>query len=426
MKISPKQRDFYLHSKAKINILQGAVRSGKSYIACWRFINEIAQDDADYHEYCIICVTIDAFIRNIYVILRQILGARFAWSPGKRQILLDGKKIHVIGASDERAEQKIRGPTFHGAFVDEATIIPESAWRMLVSRCAMGNAKIFATTNPDSSFHWLYTDFIQDNEDVKTWKFNFNDNPILTQEEKVYLERQYRGLWYKRFILGEWVQAEGAVYDFFDEKIHLIDNAPSYAKYFLVGVDYGISNPTSFVMVGFNDESPVKLWVEKEYYYDCKKMMKQKTDAELLDDLVRFCEGYPVKTLYVDPSALSFIVECRRNKLPVKQAKNEVLPGIAFVSTLISAGDLKILKSNRHLINEIHSYVWDEKAQTRGIDQPKKQMDHALDAMRYAVYSHYGHKKDLQESIENERSQFQKLHPMHPNSWGPGWEVYNG
>lgn len=420
MKISPKQIDFYRNSNAKINILQGAVRSGKSYIACWRFINEVVQDKDDSHEYCLITVTNDAFIRNIYVLLRQILGDRFSWFPGKRQLVIDGKKIHVIGASDERAEQKIRGPTFHGAFVDEATIIPESAWRMLVSRCAMGDAKIFATTNPDSPFHWLYADFIKDNADVKAWNFTFEDNPILTEEEKEYLRRQYKGLWYKRFIEGLWIQAEGAIYDFFDEKIHVLSSTPHYCKYYIVGVDYGIANPTAFTLVGFNGDYSPALYVQKEFYYDSKYLQRQKTDAELAQDLVNFCDGIQVKQIYIDPSALSFITECRRLSLPVKQAKNAVMDGIRYSSMLLSSGDLKVDKSCRNLIKEFHSYVWDESAMKRGEDKPRKEHDHLLDSLRYAIFTHFGHRTQLKEKDPTE---FQNYNPsMHKIGWGPGWE----
>lgn len=114
-----------------------------------------------------------------------------------------GKTIHIVGADDERAESKIRGSTLAGAYVDEISIIPEGVFKMLLSRCLMGGARIFGTTNPDSPYHWLKRDYLTDNPDVKSWQFTLKDNPELTQWEKDYLCRQYKGLWYQRFIEGK-------------------------------------------------------------------------------------------------------------------------------------------------------------------------------------------------------------------------------
>ena len=164
-----------------------------------------------------------------------------------------GREVYVVGANDERAEAKrIRGATFAGALVDEATIVPESFFRMLLSRLSVDGAKLFATTNPDSPYHWLKTQFI-DREaelDLKVFKFNLEDNPSLSQNYIKALKSEYQGLWYRRFINGEWVLAEGSVYDFFDQKIHCRREPPSYAKYYVAGVDYGTANPFAAVLSG--------------------------------------------------------------------------------------------------------------------------------------------------------------------------------
>lgn len=301
-----------------------------------------------------------------------------------------GKTLHVIGADDERAESKIRGPTFQGAYVDEATIIPESVFRMLVSRCAMNDAKIFATTNPDSPFHWLKTDFIDNNADVKYWDFNLDDNPKLKKEDKEYLIRQYRGLWYQRFIQGLWVQAEGSIYDFFEERLHVIDWPRSVAQYYLVGIDYGTTNPCSFVLIGVNEDSYPNYWVEDEYYFDSKVHQRQKTDSEYAEDFVKFIDGKSVRAIYVDPSAVSFRTELARAGVQsVYEAKNQVIDGIRTVSTYLNAGSLKICRKCKHLIQEFQSYVWDAKSLIKGEDKPLKANDHALDALRYVIFTHF-------------------------------------
>lgn len=330
---------------------------------------------------------------------------------GKREMYLWGKKIHVIGADDDRAESKVRGATFAGAYVDEVSIVPEAVFKMLLSRCVMGGGVIFCTTNPDSPFHWLKRDFLTDNPDVKSWKFVLDDNPVLTKDEKDYLIRQYKGLWYQRYILGLWVQAQGAIYDFFDPKLHVIDFPPGQAQEYLCGVDYGTTLPCSFVMVGVNKSKFPNMWVERCYYFDSKVAQRQKTDSEYAADFLEFVRERPVKATYIDPSAASFKLELSRAGVQgLYDAENEVLDGIRLVSNLLMNGTLKICRGCDALIKEMQSYVWDPKCAKLGEDKPLKQSDHACDALRYLCYTHMFNKGGTRLSPQDlERNQQEAL-----------------
>lgn len=386
--ISPKQLRSLKESNARINIWEGAVRSGKTYISVWRFIQELTYGPPG--EYCIIARTYDSFKRNLLRQFTDKIGIDARYYAGKREMHVWGKTVHIIGADDERAETKIRGPTFMGAYVDEITIIPETVFKMLVSRCAMGNARIFGTTNPDSPYHWLKRDYLTDNPDVASWQFVLEDNPHLPEYDRQYLIRQYRGLWYQRFIEGKWVQAEGAIYDFFEEKNHVIDFALSEATHYIVGVDYGTVNPCAFVLIGINFSRYPNLWVEDEYYFDSKIHQRQKTDAEYGQDFLHFIQNRKIEAIYIDPSAASFKLELQKIGVErLYEAENEVNDGIREVSKYLNQGTLKICRKCHHLIKEFQSYVWDPKSTKLGIDKPLKENDHALDALRYGIYSHF-------------------------------------
>lgn len=387
MEPSQLQIQSFKEADAKINIWEGAVRSGKTYISLWRFLAELAEGPEG--EYVLITRTFDSFKRNVLPELTKMIGIDAKYFKGNRELNIYGKTIHIVGADDERAEAKIRGPTFSGAYVDEITIIPESVFKMLISRCAMRGAKIFGTTNPDSPYHWLKRDYLEGNPDVKNWKFTLNDNPELKPEDREYLKRQYKGLWYQRFIEGKWVQAEGSVYDFFDDKIHVINQAPSYTASYFVGIDYGTTNPCAFVLIGHDPSRYPNFWVEDEYYYESRVRQRQKTDTEYADDLRKFIHGRPIKAIYIDPSAVSFRVELQKQGVDkLYEANNEVVDGIRFVSKMLNNGSFKILQNCKNLIREFQSYVWDDKAAQRGEDKPKKENDHALDALRYALFTH--------------------------------------
>jgi hypothetical protein len=234
-------------------------------------------------------------------------------------------------------------------------------------------------TNPDSPFHWLKKDYLTDNPDVKSWQFTLEDNPELTTDEKEYLRRQYRGLWFQRFIEGKWVQAEGAIFDFFDPTLHVIPFEPGTPEYSLIGIDYGTTNPTSFVSISVNRNRYPNLWVDSMFYYDSKVHQRQKTDSEYAADLIRFIQGKPVKAIYIDPSAASFKLELSRHSVQnLYDAENEVIDGIRLISKFFNNGTLKICKNCEVLIKEIQGYTWDPNCAKTGKEIPKKASDHCV------------------------------------------------
>lgn len=399
--LSLRQKEAIAKANKPINIWHGAVRSGKTYSSLIRFLIEVLE--APEGDMVVVCRDAFAFRRNILPLLFQLIGNDARYLEGKGLLEIWNRKIHVVGAHDSRAEGKIRGATFRGAYVDEASLIPEVFCQVLVQRCAMGGAKIFMTTNPDSPGHWLKQNYLDNNPDTESFHFTMLDNPKLKQEEREYLERQHKGLWYRRFVLGEWCLAEGAVFDFFDEKVHILSRAPANQKFSIVGIDHGVSNATAFTMIEYNTDVSPTLFVSKEYYWDSKKTSRQKTNTEYAEDLIKFIEGHPVKFIYVDPAAASFKLELRRLgiQVPIRDANNDVLNGVQELTTLLSNGDLKIGKNCRNLIEEMQAYSWDTKKSEKGEDAPISKFNHAIDSMRYAIYSYFGNKISLREQEPN-------------------------
>lgn len=401
--LSPKQVHSLKNSDARLNIWEGPVRSGKSYACFWRWIDFI--QNGPVGPLIITGRTEPTIKRNVIRPLYELIGEDLQYKSGTGEIRLWGRTIDVVGANDERAEAKIRGSEFVGALMDEVTIIPENFVKMLFSRLSLPGATFFGSTNPDSPFHWLKVDFIdkKDKMNVKVFSFVMEDNPSLTEQYKSDLKKEYSGLWYQRYIEGKWVLAEGAIYDMFDENAHTIEFPPGAATGYIVGIDYGTSNPCVFSLIGYNNSLYPNIWLEKEYYYDSKARNRQKTDSEYVDDLKNFISGYNVKAIYVDPSALSFKVEMRRSGITdVIDAVNDVLPGIRFQAQLISNGTYKICKQCVNAIKEYSTYLWDEKASKRGVDQPLKQNDHSCDSQRYALYTHFFDK--MQSSMTEEQA----------------------
>jgi PBSX family phage terminase large subunit len=388
--LSRKQAISILQANARFNIWVGAVRSGKTFASLLAF--EDFCKNGPPGEFMIIGKSRDTIKRNVLYPLRHLLGDRFKFYIGKGEAVLYGRVIHIVGANDDRAVGKIQGSTLAGAYIDEITVIPESVFEMMKSRLSVGGARLYGSTNPDSPFHWFKTKFLDRAKDlhVRSWDFKLEDNPSLDPVFVDNIKREYQGLWYSRYIDGAWVLAEGTIFDFFDREKHTISFPPGAAEYYIVGVDYGTSNPCVFTLIGYSSRTQPNRWLEKEYYWDGRKEQRQKTDSDYANDLKKFLSGYNVKAIYIDPSAVSFKVELAQQGFSgVIDAENEVLDGIRFHSNMLMNGGIKICDNCVHTIHEYGSYRWDDKACARGEDKPKKDNDHCMDSIRYALFTHF-------------------------------------
>lgn len=387
-RFSPKALRSIRESTRRLNIWHGAVRSSKTVSSSVRFLEFIAT--APPGDILISGKTERTVYRNILRPIQDIVGrGNFHYARNTGECTIAGRLCYVAGANDERAEEKIRGMTLIGAYVDEATILPESYFRMLGTRLSLPGAKMFVTTNPDGPFHWLYTDYIQNPDiDAAVFHFELDDNPVLSEEYKAALKAEYSGLWYQRFILGLWVQAEGAVYDMWDESKHVLAAPPGRAEAYYVAIDYGTSNPTVFGLFGVRGKVA---WMEREYYYDPGKTGRQKTDAEYSDALVEFLGDIRPREIIIDPSALSFKVQLRRDGFEnVRNATNAVIDGIRTQGSMLHQGRYFVLRCCTRTIEEYGAYVWDAKAQQKGEDKPVKENDHSKDAERYFLHTVFG------------------------------------
>lgn len=374
--LSEKQKKFIYESTAKINIAHGSVRSGKTHSSLIRFVELV--DRCPDSKIIIIGNSFGAIKENVVKFLKDdLLRGYCVWKGNK--LIVGDKEIRVIGAHDEGSVRAIQGNTHSLAYVDELTTIPYNFVDMLTTRLSHDWSKMIATCNPSSPVHPVKENLIDCGDPGYCYALHFDidDNPALSEQSKADLRTKYTGLFYKRYILGEWVAAEGSVYADFSRKTHVLPRAPHFADNYFVGIDYGIHNAFACVLIGQNNTHSPHLWVEKEFYWDSKKTYRAKLNSELADDVERFLEGYNVRGIYLDPSASSFEVELKRRQIRVLQAENDVYAGITFVANLISNHELKVVSCCENLIGEIEQYVWDAKRAERGDEQPVKKNDHA-------------------------------------------------
>lgn len=388
-----KQLDFmrmWQHNKLKrINLLEGSVSSGKTWISlvAWAFWVKTMPNDPD-SLYLMSARSLTTLKRNCLLLLQSLVGQRnFTFSISAKEGYLFGRHIILEGANDAQAEAKIRGVTLQGAYVDETTKLHKDFFAMILSRLRKPGAKLFATTNPDAPGHWLKVDYIdrQDVIDILVLKFLIDDNTTLPKEYVENIKLEYTGVFYERFILGNWTLAEGLIYPMFEEAIAEPPENEKPSDYCL-SIDYGTQN--AFACIKWALYGSVWYAID-EYYYSGRDEGEQKTDEEYADDLDRFIEDIPKKRIetIIDPSAASFIAVLRkRNRYKVRKADNDVLDGIRESATAMKKGLVKFTSKMVNWKKEMQGYVWDEKvAEKGGEDKPVKIADHCADSFRYLV-----------------------------------------
>jgi hypothetical protein len=429
-----------LSRQSRIAVWEGAVRSGKTIVSLIAWADFLMT--APPGPLLMAGRTTDTLRRNCVDPLTDLLGAenvRVTWGDGRATIL--GRQVHLVGADNTAAETRIRGLTLAGAYVDELTIIggPNGRqwWQMLQTRMSVAGARVIATTNPGSPSHWLLEDYLTraevtvtadgrverdptapDGMRVHRYRFVIDDNVTLPAEYVAAVKASLQGLFYKRFIDGLWVAAEGAVYPMLDvtpggPHVAALADVPVLHRR-IIGIDHGTTNPTHAVALGVDAAGVV--WVTGEYRLT-DPMLTPSQQAERVSAWVaghvapltdadwdrmgpservlaadRASRGLPLPgveetVVVVDPAARGF-----RNawhgvtgRWP-RAADNAVLPGISEVASLLGAGRLRFVDGACPvLLRELSGYAWDAGAQARGVDAPVKKDDHGPDALRYAV-----------------------------------------
>lgn len=386
--------------QVKISVWEGAVSSGKTIASLVAFLIAVAQAPENGLIFCV-GRTLQTVERNIIEVLMQPLGpfgplARYVeHTRGSNIATIFGRTVHLVGASDVRAEGRIRGATASLIYIDEATLVPESFFTMCLSRIRVPGARLIATTNPDGPSHWLRKKFLlrEGRLNMRSWHFELDDNPFLSAAFKDELRSEYVGLWYRRFIRGEWCLAEGAVYDMWSEDRHVVSTLPEIAMWPACGIDYGTSNPFSAEMIGLGVDG--RLYITNEWRYEAKVTRRQLTDPEYSARLRDWAANIPIPGLtargvqprywVVDPSAASFITQLYRDRLRPTLADNAVLDGIRLVSSLLATDRLRVHESCKGWIDEAPGYTWDPDQAEKGIDEPIKAEDHSLDGGRYGL-----------------------------------------
>lgn len=365
-------------------IADGAIRSGKTVCMSLAFV-QWSMHSFNGQNFGMCGKTVGSFRRNVLSVLKQMLPARGYTIRDRRTdnlvVISRGSTenyYYIFGGKDEGSQDLVQGITLAGILLDEIALMPESFVNQATGRCSVDGSKFWCNCNPAGPEHWFKKQWIDERQkrNLLYLHFTMEDNLSLSEQIRARYRAMYTGIFYRRYILGQWCLAEGLVYEFDPEK-HVTDDLPEWGEWY-ISCDYGTLNPFSAGLWCVRDGVAVR---EAEFYHSGRERQHQLTDEEYYRKIEELVGDRDIRYVVIDPSAASFITCIRSHgRFSVRKAKNDVMYGIRLTAMMLQAGVIKIGADCKDAIREFGLYHWDDKGE---VDKPVKENDHAMDDIRY-------------------------------------------
>lgn len=386
-------------------IADGAIRSGKSVAMSLSFVIW-AMSEFEACNFAMCGKTIGSFRRNVLFWLKLMLRSRgYSVSEQRTENLVVVRRgnienyFYVFGGKDERSQDLIQGITLAGVFFDEVALMPESFVNQATGRCSVDSSKFWFNCNPGSPSHWFKTGWIDKRQDKRLLYLHFtmDDNLSLSEAVKERYRGMYTGVFFKRYILGEWKSADGVIYrQFADEpERFILDDVPQDIFIGTMGLDFGGNGSAhAGCLVGIT-RGYRSIVILDEYYR--KEVIDPGT---LTDDVCGFVQRSQAQvratSIWCDSAETTLIkgirIEVFARHIPVEvrnARKGEIIDRIRLCDMLMSQGRFFILRRCKHTIAALSEAVWDSKSPTRDrrLDDGSTNID-SLDALEYALEPH--------------------------------------
>jgi len=379
-------RQFYdlVNSKKRFKVHQGGTRSGKTFAAC-QYLTYLLTTSKEPLVISIIRKTLPALKGSVlrdFVLILQQTGLYFEGTHNKAEnTFIYGDHTVEFLSVDE--PQKIRGRKRNIAFLNEANELNIEDFRQINMRCT---DFLILDFNPSDPVHWIYDEIIP-RDDCDTWITTYKDNKFLSKDLVFEIERmKERDPDYWR-VYGEGQKAVYSARQIFNNWNFLpYDEFPEFdpAAEAVIGLDFGFSNDESAATLIFKKND--KLFIHELLY---KKGM---TNSDLVEYFKKL--GYEDVLFYADAAEPKSIEQIKRDGLLIKPAikgQGSINAGIS----LLKEFDIYVSKESKNIIKEYNNYYWEELKDGTIVNKPKDKFNHAMDSIRYGVYSQYGKKQNF-------------------------------
>lgn len=394
------QQEYFRNATHRWNTKTGATRSGKTYMDYYVIPKRIRNVAGKPGDILLLGHTQGTLVRNVLYPLMDIWGSELVQPirQSDNTAMLFGERCYCLGADKKTSVDKIRGMSVKYCYGDEIVTWSEPVFDMLKSRLDKPYSTFDGTCNPEGRQHW-FKKFLDSDVDIYCQKYTLDDNPTLDPNFVNALKKEYAGtVYYDRYVLGNWVNAEGIIYRKFNDRPDdfIIEDLNGLDLVFAtVGVDFGGGKSAhAFDCTGFSRGLGQIVTVHDYHRKDAA------TPQQLYDDFVQFiieCRlilgNVPLVDIYCDSAEQTLIaglrVEAARRGLKVEihnAKKSPINDRIRFYTAMMGAGRYKILKSCQTTIDALSEAMWDDDKKTVDVrlDDGTTNIDN-LDALEYST-----------------------------------------
>ena len=390
------------HNVCDMVIADGSIRSGKTVAMICGFM-QWSMDTFEGETFILAGKTIGALKRNVIKPLRQILDAwglphNYVSSGDEARIEVGGSTYYLYDAHNEKSQDRLQGLTAAGALADEVALFPQNFVEQMIGRCSVDGSRVWLNCNPENPAHYIKTELIDKAAEKNIYHLHFTmeDNLALPIRTKEMFTRMYTGVFYRRFIKGEWALTDGLVYQQFadDPDLFTITELPPIRQA-SIGVDFGgTGSAHSFTLTGITITNDV---VVLDEYYHSNKKDGVLSPAQLEDAFVAFVRRakarYRVYEVYCDSAEQTMIqgfrVAVARAHLAVEvrnAIKGPINDRIAWFNSMMAQGRFWVFKGCQATVTALREAVYDPKKLTEDVrlDNGTTNID-SLDSMEYSV-----------------------------------------
>jgi PBSX family phage terminase large subunit len=331
---------------------------------------------------------------------KELRGASTSINESRLEIKINNVKGEesMISLRGWESIDSLRGLSFDMLVIDEVAMMRNfwSSWQEVVRPTLTdrkGEVMFISTPKGFNHFYELYNMELDPTKgkEYKSFHFTSYDNPHLAKEEIDKARSEITETRFAQEYLADFKKVEGLVYKEFDRNRHLYDTLPQDTHYdFLGGVDFGFNNPAAVPHI--KRDARGVYWVDNEWY------QTGRTENQIAD-YVLSCKFHRVYPDPENPSAISLLAQKGVNVREVIKNKDSVKNGINKVRDLFKQNKLMINKRCINLIAELESYCYPDSIDGMNeSENPIKENDHLLDAIRYVIYmEHLVRRKIVEE-----------------------------
>jgi phage terminase large subunit len=359
----------------RVIALVGGAGSSKSHSLAQLIISKAYSESKK--DFLIIRKTMPSIRLTCYKLITALLNDyNLPYEINKSEMIITtptGSEIIFRGLDDPA---KLKSANVNYIWIEEATELVEEDYRQLTLRLRRETTnikpnQIWLSCNPISIHSWVKK-LIESGEAVVNYS-TYKDNPFLSAEYTTGLE-QLKNIdeqFYQIYTLGQWGELKGLVLQNWE-----IGGGARDVKNTVYGLDFGYTSPSALVEVKIDDEGVI--WVDELLY------QTHLTNPELIDLIKGLVGGSEINDkIWCDSAEPDRIQEMRKAGLNARAAKKDIIGGINCLRTK----RIKISARSINLIDELRNYKYKVGKDGQQLEEPVGFADHAIDALRYAVYS---------------------------------------